>query len=107
MGSRALMEAKADETQRDVSRDLFLWAVVQKNKELAEIAWEQVNEAKMWCLCAVCVCAYVHVSAFVLYLRHPESSFPHSTAKVSFWEMRKFCLVLTTSNCFMTVMTWF
>lgn len=29
-------------TQRDLGRDLFLWAVVQNNKELAEIAWEQV-----------------------------------------------------------------
>lgn len=44
MGSRTLTEAKADETQRDASRDLFLWAVVQKNQELAEIAWEQVSQ---------------------------------------------------------------
>lgn len=26
---------------RDPARDLFLWAIVQNNKELAEIAWEQ------------------------------------------------------------------
>lgn len=43
MGSRTLIEARADETLRDVSRDFFLWAVVQNNKELAEIAWEQVS----------------------------------------------------------------
>ncbi|XP_069554701.1 LOW QUALITY PROTEIN: transient receptor potential cation channel subfamily M member 2 [Brachyistius frenatus] len=29
------------EAQRDASRDVFLWAIVQNNKELAEIAWEQ------------------------------------------------------------------
>lgn len=46
MGSRTLIEAKGGETQRDPSRDLFLWAVVQKNRELAEIAWEQVSEAQ-------------------------------------------------------------
>uniref|UniRef100_A0A8C4FF86 Transient receptor potential cation channel, subfamily M, member 2 n=1 Tax=Dicentrarchus labrax TaxID=13489 RepID=A0A8C4FF86_DICLA len=31
-------------TQRDLGRDLFLWAVVQNNKELAEIAWEQCRD---------------------------------------------------------------
>lgn len=45
MGSRTLIEARADDTQRDAGRDIFLWAVLYKNKELAEIAWEQVNEA--------------------------------------------------------------
>ncbi|XP_053732121.1 LOW QUALITY PROTEIN: transient receptor potential cation channel subfamily M member 2-like [Synchiropus splendidus] len=30
------------------ARDLFLWAVVQSNKELAEIAWEQCRD----CICA-------------------------------------------------------
>lgn len=51
MGSRTLIEARADETQREASRDLLLWAVVQKNKELAEIAWEQVSETHPVCLC--------------------------------------------------------
>ncbi|KAM9804938.1 transient receptor potential cation channel subfamily M member 2-like [Neosynchiropus ocellatus] len=32
----------------DPARDLFLWAVVQTNKELAEIAWEQCRD----CICA-------------------------------------------------------
>uniref|UniRef100_A0A3Q3VTW1 Uncharacterized protein n=1 Tax=Mola mola TaxID=94237 RepID=A0A3Q3VTW1_MOLML len=32
------------EAQRDFSRDLFLWAVIQNNKELAEIAWEQCRD---------------------------------------------------------------
>lgn len=56
MGSWTLIEAKADDTGRDASRDLFLWAVVQKNKELAEIAWEQVSEARTVCCLCVCVC---------------------------------------------------
>lgn len=30
------------EAQRDGATDLFLWAVVQNNKELSEITWEQV-----------------------------------------------------------------
>lgn len=63
MGSWTLIEAKADESHRDASRDLFLWAVVQKNKELAEIAWEQVSEAHT-------VCA--RVRAFKRPLRPPE-----------------------------------
>ena len=46
------------EAQRDFSRDLFLWAVVQNNKELAEIAWEQVIFYRRMsgdsCLCSVC-----------------------------------------------------
>ncbi|XP_045910552.1 transient receptor potential cation channel subfamily M member 2 isoform X2 [Micropterus dolomieu] len=36
------------EAQRDSGTDLFLWAVVQNNKELAEIAWEQCRD----CMCA-------------------------------------------------------
>ncbi|KAM7380643.1 hypothetical protein PAMP_003923 [Pampus punctatissimus] len=32
------------EAKRDPGRDLFLWAVVQNNKELAEIAWEQCRD---------------------------------------------------------------
>ncbi|XP_047456105.1 transient receptor potential cation channel subfamily M member 2 [Mugil cephalus] len=32
------------EPQRDPGRDLFLWAIVQNNKELAEIAWEQCRD---------------------------------------------------------------
>nr|XP_061799468.1 transient receptor potential cation channel subfamily M member 2-like [Nerophis lumbriciformis] len=32
------------EAQRDPARDLFLWAVVQKNKEMAEIFWEQCTD---------------------------------------------------------------
>ncbi|CAG09283.1 unnamed protein product, partial [Tetraodon nigroviridis] len=36
------VRARGAEAQREASRDLLLWAVVQKNKELAEIAWAQV-----------------------------------------------------------------
>uniref|UniRef100_H2U1T6 Transient receptor potential cation channel, subfamily M, member 2 n=1 Tax=Takifugu rubripes TaxID=31033 RepID=H2U1T6_TAKRU len=52
MGSRTLIEARADETLRDVGRDFFLWAVVQNNKELAEIAWEQCNDCMSAALAA-------------------------------------------------------
>lgn len=31
------------EALRDPACDLFLWAVVQNNEELAQIAWEQVS----------------------------------------------------------------
>lgn len=62
MGSGTLIEAKADEAQRDASRDLFLWAVVHKNKQLAEIAWEQVSEARAVCPWArACVRAWARV----------------------------------------------
>ncbi|XP_069388931.1 transient receptor potential cation channel subfamily M member 2 isoform X2 [Paralichthys olivaceus] len=37
------IEDKA-EAQRDPGTDLFLWAVVQNNKELAEISWEQCRD---------------------------------------------------------------
>lgn len=40
----ALGEQEAAEVQRDPGTDLFLWAIVQNNKELAEIAWEQVTK---------------------------------------------------------------
>ncbi|MEQ2174558.1 hypothetical protein GOODEAATRI_009087, partial [Goodea atripinnis] len=33
------------EFQKDAGRDLFLWAVLQNNKELAEIAWEQCKDS--------------------------------------------------------------
>ncbi|XP_039673521.1 transient receptor potential cation channel subfamily M member 2 isoform X2 [Perca fluviatilis] len=38
--------------QRDPGRDLFLWAVVQNNKELAEIAWEQCRDCMSAALAA-------------------------------------------------------
>uniref|UniRef100_A0AAX7V229 Transient receptor potential cation channel subfamily M member 2 n=1 Tax=Astatotilapia calliptera TaxID=8154 RepID=A0AAX7V229_ASTCA len=40
------------ETQRDPGTDLFLWAVVQNNKELAEIAWEQCRDCMSAALAA-------------------------------------------------------
>ncbi|XP_035531934.1 transient receptor potential cation channel subfamily M member 2 [Morone saxatilis] len=46
-----LREDKA-EAQRDLGRDLFLWAVVQNNKELAEIAWEQCRDCMSAALAA-------------------------------------------------------
>lgn len=42
----ALREEEPAEARRDPGRDLFLWAIVQNNKELAEIAWEQVTNGK-------------------------------------------------------------
>ncbi|CAJ1079221.1 transient receptor potential cation channel subfamily M member 2 isoform X1 [Xyrichtys novacula] len=41
-----------DEPQRNFGRDLFLWAVVQDNKELAEIAWEQCRDCMSAALAA-------------------------------------------------------
>ncbi|KAA8588234.1 hypothetical protein FQN60_001428 [Etheostoma spectabile] len=38
--------------QRDPGGDLFLWAVVQNNKELAEIAWEQCRDCMSAALAA-------------------------------------------------------
>lgn len=35
-------EEREAEALRDPGRDLFLWAILQNDKELAEIAWEQV-----------------------------------------------------------------
>ncbi|KAM9804936.1 transient receptor potential cation channel subfamily M member 2-like [Neosynchiropus ocellatus] len=46
-GTRLLMEEDTL-ASCDPARDLFLWAVVQTNKELAEIAWEQCRD----CICA-------------------------------------------------------
>ncbi|MEQ2287182.1 Transient receptor putative cation channel subfamily M member 2, partial [Ameca splendens] len=40
------------EAQKDAGRDLFLWAVVQNNKELAEIAWEQCKDCMSAALAA-------------------------------------------------------
>uniref|UniRef100_A0A1A7X7P7 Transient receptor potential cation channel, subfamily M, member 2 n=1 Tax=Iconisemion striatum TaxID=60296 RepID=A0A1A7X7P7_9TELE len=40
------------EAQKDAGRDLFLWAVVQNNKELAEIAWEQCTDCTSAALAA-------------------------------------------------------
>uniref|UniRef100_A0A8C3ASF2 Transient receptor potential cation channel, subfamily M, member 2 n=1 Tax=Cyclopterus lumpus TaxID=8103 RepID=A0A8C3ASF2_CYCLU len=46
-----LGEDNAD-AQRDPGRDLFLWAVVQNNKELAEIAWELCRDCMSAALAA-------------------------------------------------------
>ncbi|XP_061143606.1 transient receptor potential cation channel subfamily M member 2 isoform X3 [Syngnathus typhle] len=43
-GSQAPLRVDLAEAQRDPARDLFLWAVVQKNKELSEITWEQCTD---------------------------------------------------------------
>ncbi|XP_048857884.1 transient receptor potential cation channel subfamily M member 2 isoform X2 [Brienomyrus brachyistius] len=38
-------EERETEALRDPGRDLFLWAVLQNDKELAEIAWEQCRDS--------------------------------------------------------------
>ncbi|KAM9342245.1 transient receptor potential cation channel subfamily M member 2 [Pholidichthys leucotaenia] len=43
-GSQCQLREDHMEGQRDAGRDLFLWAVLQNNKELAEIAWEQCKD---------------------------------------------------------------
>lgn len=46
-GSHVQLRDQGSGAQRDPGRDLFLWAVVQNNRELAEIAWEQVMKT-LW-----------------------------------------------------------
>lgn len=41
-GSRTALRENSTEPHRDPGTDLFLWAVVQNNRDLAEIFWEQV-----------------------------------------------------------------
>ncbi|XP_077947295.1 transient receptor potential cation channel subfamily M member 2-like [Gasterosteus aculeatus] len=43
-GSQTKSREDNADAQRDPGRDLFLWAVVHNNKELAEIAWEQCKD---------------------------------------------------------------
>ncbi|XP_035762623.1 transient receptor potential cation channel subfamily M member 2 [Neolamprologus brichardi] len=50
--SQAQLREDSPETQRDPGTDLFLWAVVQNNKELAEIAWEQCRDCMSAALAA-------------------------------------------------------
>uniref|UniRef100_A0A3B5B4H9 Transient receptor potential cation channel subfamily M member 2 n=1 Tax=Stegastes partitus TaxID=144197 RepID=A0A3B5B4H9_9TELE len=50
--SQAPLREDVAEVQRDPGTDLFLWAVVQNNKELAEIAWEQCRDCMSAALAA-------------------------------------------------------
>ncbi|XP_037644765.1 transient receptor potential cation channel subfamily M member 2 [Sebastes umbrosus] len=50
--SQAPLREEDAEAQREPGRDLFLWAVVQNNKELAEIAWEQCRDCMSAALAA-------------------------------------------------------
>ncbi|XP_077473871.1 transient receptor potential cation channel subfamily M member 2 [Stigmatopora argus] len=50
--SQSPLRVQLAEAQRDPARDLFLWAVVQKNKELAEIFWEQCTDCMSAALAA-------------------------------------------------------
>ncbi|XP_076026101.1 transient receptor potential cation channel subfamily M member 2-like isoform X2 [Genypterus blacodes] len=43
-GSQRPLIEDTGEPRRDPGRDLFLWAVIQNNRELAEIAWEQCGD---------------------------------------------------------------
>ncbi|XP_064875857.1 transient receptor potential cation channel subfamily M member 2 isoform X2 [Oncorhynchus nerka] len=43
---------RGEETFRDPGRDLFLWAILQNQKELAEIAWEQSRDCTSAALAA-------------------------------------------------------
>ncbi|XP_068428649.1 transient receptor potential cation channel subfamily M member 2 isoform X2 [Clinocottus analis] len=51
-GSREPLGEDSADAQRDPGRDLFLWAVVQNNKELAEIAWELCRDCMSAALAA-------------------------------------------------------
>ncbi|XP_043987924.1 transient receptor potential cation channel subfamily M member 2-like isoform X1 [Gambusia affinis] len=44
VGEHTVQIDKDDESKRDAARDLFLWAVVQNNKELSIIAWDQCRD---------------------------------------------------------------
>uniref|UniRef100_A0A3Q1FJK9 Transient receptor potential cation channel, subfamily M, member 2 n=1 Tax=Acanthochromis polyacanthus TaxID=80966 RepID=A0A3Q1FJK9_9TELE len=50
--SEAPNREDAADVQRDPGTDLFLWAIVQNNKELAEIAWEQCRDCMSAALAA-------------------------------------------------------
>ncbi|XP_071321114.1 transient receptor potential cation channel subfamily M member 2 [Trachinotus anak] len=50
--SQAPLKDDSAEVQRNPGRDLFLWAVIQNNKELAEIAWEQCRDCMSAALAA-------------------------------------------------------
>ncbi|XP_076603767.1 transient receptor potential cation channel subfamily M member 2 [Chaetodon auriga] len=50
--SHTALREDAAEAQRDLGRDLFLWAIVQNNKELSEIAWEQCRDCMSAALAA-------------------------------------------------------
>ncbi|XP_037542317.1 transient receptor potential cation channel subfamily M member 2 [Nematolebias whitei] len=50
--SQTPLKEDKPETQRDAARDLFLWTIVQNNKELAEIAWEQCTDCMSAALAA-------------------------------------------------------
>ncbi|XP_027147042.1 transient receptor potential cation channel subfamily M member 2 isoform X1 [Larimichthys crocea] len=52
VNSQAPLTTDTDEPKRDVCRDLFLWAIVQNNKEMAEIAWEQCKDCMSAALAA-------------------------------------------------------
>ncbi|XP_061736092.1 transient receptor potential cation channel subfamily M member 2 [Nerophis ophidion] len=51
-GSQAPLRMDLAEAQRDPARDIFLWAVVQNNKEMADIAWEQCTDCMSAALAA-------------------------------------------------------
>ncbi|KAM9709328.1 transient receptor potential cation channel subfamily M member 2 isoform 2-T2 [Menidia menidia] len=50
--SQASLRPDSAEAHRDPGTDLFLWAVVQNNKELSEIAWEQCRDCMSAALAA-------------------------------------------------------
>ncbi|XP_026232352.1 transient receptor potential cation channel subfamily M member 2 [Anabas testudineus] len=52
VSSQAPLKAHDAEAQRDPGTDLFLWAVVQSSRELAEIAWEQCRDCTCGALAA-------------------------------------------------------
>ncbi|PWA31202.1 hypothetical protein CCH79_00002932 [Gambusia affinis] len=47
-----LLRQNRAETQRDPGSDLFLWAIIQNNKELSEIAWDQCRDCMSAALAA-------------------------------------------------------
>ncbi|XP_034042353.1 transient receptor potential cation channel subfamily M member 2 isoform X2 [Thalassophryne amazonica] len=51
-GVQAPLREDGSDAHIDPGRDLFLWAVVQNNKELAEIAWEQCRDCMSAALAA-------------------------------------------------------
>uniref|UniRef100_A0A673C9F8 Transient receptor potential cation channel, subfamily M, member 2 n=1 Tax=Sphaeramia orbicularis TaxID=375764 RepID=A0A673C9F8_9TELE len=52
LDSQASLREESPDELRNPGRDLFLWAIVQNNKELAEIAWEQCRDCMSAALAA-------------------------------------------------------
>ena len=56
----------SSEAPRDPGTDLFLWAVLQNNRERAQIGWEQVIIVLSMHHGCMCVCVCVHTNEWYI-----------------------------------------